>query len=95
MRKALLIADRRTDMNPEDIYFNEAQKLIEKYPVVVAKYFNHRLQKFIKLMNSNREKNLKAKFCTTAKELSFNWELECIHILSFESKTTLPLIFQK
>ena len=34
MRKALLIADRRPNVDPNDLYIHETQRLIEKYPVI-------------------------------------------------------------
>jgi len=56
MRKALLIADGKPNEDPEGINFNEAQRLIEKYPVVVARHFNHRTGKLFTFILNNGEK---------------------------------------
>ncbi|GFT54152.1 helitron_like_N domain-containing protein [Nephila pilipes] len=39
MRKALLIADKRPDVDPASICIDEAQQLIEMHPVVLSRHF--------------------------------------------------------
>ncbi|GFT53953.1 helitron_like_N domain-containing protein [Nephila pilipes] len=47
MRKALLIADKRPDVNPASICIDEAQQLIEMYPVVLSRHFSIRVNAFM------------------------------------------------
>lgn len=53
MRKALLIADKRPNVDPKSISLDEAQRLIEIYPVVVSRHFARRVTAFMKYLKAN------------------------------------------
>ncbi len=54
-RKALLIADGRPDVDPSTIDIYEAQRLIEKYPVILSRHFMIRVNALMKFIKNNDE----------------------------------------
>lgn len=55
MRRALLIADGRPDVDPSSISIDEAQRLIEFYPVIVSRHFMQRFNAFMKYLKNNHD----------------------------------------
>lgn len=53
MRKALHHAKKRSEVDPATLTIDEVQKLIEKYPVVMARHFMQRFNTFKNLMKKN------------------------------------------
>ncbi len=53
MKKALLLADGQTEIDPVDLDIYATQKLIEKYPLVVSQHFMLRVSALMKVMKSN------------------------------------------
>ncbi|GFS77215.1 helitron_like_N domain-containing protein [Nephila pilipes] len=53
IRKALLIANKRPDVDPASICIDEAQQLIEMYPVVLSRHFSRRINAFMPHIKRN------------------------------------------
>ncbi|KAG5666753.1 hypothetical protein PVAND_014765 [Polypedilum vanderplanki] len=51
--KAFLIADSRPNEDPSQINIAEAQRLIEKYPVILSRHFSRRVKAFMKYIKKN------------------------------------------
>ena len=50
MRKVLLIADNRPDINPETLTMQETQRLIDENPVVLSRHFMIRVSFILKVL---------------------------------------------
>lgn len=55
MTKALLIADGRFDIEPEELSYQERLELVEKYPVVISRQFMLRVSALISFIKCNNE----------------------------------------
>ncbi|KAG5680197.1 hypothetical protein PVAND_009722 [Polypedilum vanderplanki] len=53
MIKAFLIADGRPNEDPNQINIAEAQRLIEKYPIILSRHFSRRVKAFMKYIKNN------------------------------------------
>ena len=55
MRKALLVADERSHIDPATLTVHETQCLIEKYPAVISRQFMIKVFALIKFIKTNDE----------------------------------------
>lgn len=53
MRKALLIADGRPDVEPNDLHIYETQCLIELYPIILSRHFMIHVNALMKFLNND------------------------------------------
>ena len=67
--KALLIADGRPNVDPNDLDIHETQRLIEKYPVIVSQHFMLRVNALMKFLRSNCD-------VFGGKVVDFWWQIE-------------------